>query len=351
MIERNPLTPPRGWITVRELLDAVPQIKKSNLGEWRTLGVFPFEPLHIHVAGKPGSESFYDPRAVPLLRRLDELRRASRDPNRWLWTLWLEGHPVDIKKWVLARLAELEGRMSSAKRAMEKRAAEGQDSLIAPATAIAGRVRNTESRGALTDWILRWGAGGERPKLAAAAPELIGEATFFDLFTTAAGLTAELPLKGPGGLDLTKFADLGLPFLVAQFQQIANSAESEAIEQARRDWRSIADIAEMAASVNWNAASPLPPIGAKALPPSWAARKAKSTRRRPPPDIIALFLPEGLDDLPRQQRAELRAFAFCGVILLREILSRLSADHMVDEFLGIVRQWIEAQPSGPEALQ
>jgi hypothetical protein len=97
---------PEDWIALPELLAVLPGTTASNLRDWRRLGVFPFEPLHLHPAGKIGSGSYYPSNAAALLRRLGQLRNECRDPNYWLWWLWLDpaNYPIDMRRWVLRYL-------------------------------------------------------------------------------------------------------------------------------------------------------------------------------------------------------------------------------------------------------
>ena len=40
-----------------------------------------------------------------MIRRLKELQRDTRDANKWVWQLWLEGFSADIHVWVKKRLS------------------------------------------------------------------------------------------------------------------------------------------------------------------------------------------------------------------------------------------------------
>jgi len=63
------------------------------------------KPINPRLGFAIGTASYYPPIAVPMIKRLDELRQKTRNPDEWLWRLWLEDFPADILLWTDERLA------------------------------------------------------------------------------------------------------------------------------------------------------------------------------------------------------------------------------------------------------
>jgi hypothetical protein len=140
----------------------------------------------------------------------------------------------------------------------------------------------------------------------------------------------------------------GFPYWRAHIERIVKLARERHIDEVRRDWRQIADIMRAAKGVDWNAARPLTDLEAKAEPPSWAERKARRTRPRPPPDILNSNLwwdrDAGQSRRWRDQRAIAVTISFGILLLARRLSARPSMSGFVDWGLATARQWIDGLP-------
>src|ERR1700682_4316644 len=103
-------TPPEGWISLQELC-ARTAVSKRQLSEWRRLGLGVPEPLQKSL-GRKGTASYYPEETVALIDRINELRQQTRDANKWLWQLWLEGFKVDIRSWVKKHIDGLQPKLN-----------------------------------------------------------------------------------------------------------------------------------------------------------------------------------------------------------------------------------------------
>ena len=108
---------PSNWISEAKLAAAIGIAQKDrskfhrNVLNWRHHGLLPehydglLVPQVRPLEPGPGNEAVYPPITIPIVCRIDELRRESpRDMDDWLWTLWLERYPIDIIKWCRQRL-------------------------------------------------------------------------------------------------------------------------------------------------------------------------------------------------------------------------------------------------------
>lgn len=340
----TPSTVPAGLIPLAALLAAAGTNERA-LKDWRRRGLFPFEPLRV-FGGVHGSASFYEPAALLFLRRLRELQRENRDPDRWLWELWLDpaDYPIDIGKWAANRLAEtaelIEAarRLDSAARAKGARMLYKRHGIKLPVAGMGDRVRNPESRQEAYEWILRHCLGEPRAEINQATPPDLAEPSFFDLLGKLIGLPADTPF-GDG-----KISKRGVPFWIALFRRVLRETSATELEQARRDWREIAGIMARLETVDWSAAPPLFPIGSSRKPPSHAARDAQRTRPLPPPGIVSLLL-----SLWRDYNG--RAAVLCALLLARRRFaahprpgSYMSGVGMVDQAIGMLGQWAATLP-------
>jgi len=208
----------------------------------------------------------------------------------------------------------------------------------APASAGASRVRNRKSRRAAVDWMAAWGLGNERPDLYSRAPAGLPETSSFDLLLKLAGPPFE-------GMQIPRFSgrrekasERGGPYWLARFRRIVTLAPDRDIEQARRDWRAIYHLINAVERVDWNKAPALDAFGAKPEPPSWAARKARRIRRKPPPDFIKEAVEAWRGDF------DYRALLFSILLIGRRLFSRWSMPQMPDFVLAIAKQWLDGLP-------
>ena len=93
---------PADWISEAELV-AVIDVSHRNLLNWRHHGLLP-TPMIRHLGVGVGNQAFYPPITIAMVRRINELRRQTRDIDEWRWRLWLDAYPIDIVKWCRQRL-------------------------------------------------------------------------------------------------------------------------------------------------------------------------------------------------------------------------------------------------------
>lgn len=115
---------PADWISETELAAATGAVDRKrfhrNLLNWRHRGLLP-ERYHgilvadaiRHLGFGVGNEACYPPVYLPIVRRINELRRQSKDMDEWRWQLWLDGYPVDIIGWCRGRLELLAGALAA----------------------------------------------------------------------------------------------------------------------------------------------------------------------------------------------------------------------------------------------
>ena len=329
-------------IALPELL-AVTGRRPEELWNLRARGLFPFAPDRDHAIGRRGSASYFPQEAVDYLRRLDEMGGQSgrvRDDER-LWLMWLDtaaaapGWPINMRAWVLTRLDRMIDATMRAKAAGATIKPGAERELLG---SLAGRVRNPRGRRAALDWLVAWALNFERPDLYSATPEGVAERSFFDLLLKLAGpLFENMSVPRVRGRR-ENLSARGGPYLLARFRRIVALAPERYIEQARHDWRAIVKLIGAAKRVDWNKAPALAPIGAKPEPPSWAARKARRTRRKPPPDFIRIVIEEWHRDL------ECRALLFSALLVARRLIALSSMSEVPDILLSIAQQWLEGLP-------
>jgi hypothetical protein len=93
---------PADWISEAELVEAV-DVSHRNLLNWRHHGLLP-TPMIRHLGVGVGNQAFYPPITIAMVRRINELRRQTRDIDEWRWQLWLDAYPIDIIKWCRHRI-------------------------------------------------------------------------------------------------------------------------------------------------------------------------------------------------------------------------------------------------------
>ena len=110
---------PDGWISESDLRAGIGVTDEDrdafhrNLVNWRYHWLLPqrcdgfpvpaIRPLGFAV----GNEAFYPAITVEMVRRINEQRQHSKNMEKWLWQLWLDGYPVDIIEWCRTRLSKI----------------------------------------------------------------------------------------------------------------------------------------------------------------------------------------------------------------------------------------------------
>lgn len=97
---------PADWVSEKDVRKAT-EVSHVQLLKWRRYGLLPTTPKIRRLGRGHGTETFHPPDIIPLVQRINELRKQSRSMEIWLWTLWLEGFRIDIAAWCKRRLGEI----------------------------------------------------------------------------------------------------------------------------------------------------------------------------------------------------------------------------------------------------
>jgi hypothetical protein len=241
-------------------------------------------PQPFTAATQRGTVAHYHPETGAIIRRIEELRRENHRGADLLWQLWCEGRPVDMKGWVAARLGKLMA-------VLNKAYPPSPDIIEAVASSLpqisGGRVRKAGPKDSQTAKAEKINDLADLLLSAAAGDADINHFTgkIFDVLRNIGGL----PLSSAFPLFEAELFDLMR--LDRQMAIIAEATDAE-MEQARRDWQTIACLVAAVKRVDWGmvlpsiAAAVARVTGAKPEPPSWRARKARRTRPLSPPGIV-----------------------------------------------------------------
>lgn len=309
------------WISLPDL-KAATGASDRNIAEWRRRGLLP--PCEWHAVPGRGSVSLFPPAAIPMTRRIMELGRESHDADKWRWSLWAEGFPIDVRDWLLGRIADLIADIEKFSAAQPTLAASPDDFLRRQG--VANRVRRPDRRREFADWLIAWGTG---------ASDHAAFAALFDTLGAAVGIDLR-GMKVPRG----KIVSEPPLYWLRRFERIIRLAGEKEFEQARRDWRALAILVEGARCVDWSMAPALPVPGAPPEPQSWAARKALRQRKKPPPGIVDI-------SLRTYETINFRPVLFAIGLIARRLFTRSPMPQMPDQVLAIAGQWLAMQPRLP----
>jgi hypothetical protein len=232
------------WISEQEIRDAT-GISRRNLVRWRRQGLLPL-PTRSFSGRGTGSTSVYPAITVPMVRRLEELRQQSpHNVDGWTWALWLDGFPIDIRKWCddhLARAGQEIARMGS----RDALQAAFDQLTAAPASRsevrrpLVSRLSSRQER-SLWSWTADVMSG------AASAKSLYDLASpAFDALKRAAGLVGVWSPPDPElHLENLSLTTLGT---------ILSEATSAEMETARQDCRELERLATATGAVDWRSA-------------------------------------------------------------------------------------------------
>jgi hypothetical protein len=229
---------PESWVTEQELISAT-GANRHTLIRWRQKGLIP-RPRRQFLGFGIGTVSEYPSVTIDMVRRLGELRHQSRDADDWLWQLWLDGFPIDLQRWLGAKLDALLkalaplGDLDAVEAAIPDLPDAGRDSAL---RLVHGRVRSKPNRNSLTTWAVSVGMG-VTPAIQLGDPDV----PLFDILRQAAGLSGLWPLPDPE-LNPEKLSLKALRTCIAE-------AEPAELDQARSDWKVISELVEMAESAN-----------------------------------------------------------------------------------------------------
>jgi hypothetical protein len=174
-----------------------------------------------------------------MIRRIQELQGDYKGVDRWRWTLWLEGFPVDIVPWHQDRLLQLKNRAEALKKGNIKtvivEAAGKGRHHGKPHLPIFNHVRQWKARQIVLEWSITIGVGTV-PPTSIYAPGSIAAKPFSKAFGAA-----ELP---DPSLEIEKMS-------IARLHKIVTKANAGSIELARRDCNRLAGLVAHAASLDW----------------------------------------------------------------------------------------------------
>ncbi len=152
-----------GWLTEEQII-AETGIGRFTLDRRRREGLVPWKRQFLDFG--VGTCTVYPPIAVPIIRRLLELRQQFKGVDRWRWALWLEGYPVDIINWH-DRLLRLKNQAEGLAKGKIKTVvvdAAGKRRLRGKShQPIFNRLRQWQARQAVLEWSFAVGVGAVAP--------------------------------------------------------------------------------------------------------------------------------------------------------------------------------------------
>jgi hypothetical protein len=227
---------------------AATQVNHWNLVRWRAKGLV-VKPDVPRLGFAVGTASYSPPVAVPMINRLNELRQQTRDPDEWLWRLWLEDFPADIRLWTDERLAaeqqklapiQTDSDLEAAIAAIPQPRRNDPHRLLYKPFARSTDPREKDNPKSLMFWAVAVAAGIDLPaSLYDPTPPL------FKILKKVGGLADDML---PPDDDLY-VEQMSLTFL----RKILASAKDDELERARADWKVISALAERAAVIDWSA--------------------------------------------------------------------------------------------------
>jgi len=271
-----PDTKPEGWLDEAELVAAT-GINHWNLVRWRGKGLV-VKPINPRLGFAVGTASYYPPIAVPMIKRLDELRQSTRNPDQWLWRLWFEDFPADIRLWTDDRLAAEQKNLAPIRNDRDLETiisaipAPGRKDphrlIYKPFNRTSDRHKGDHPK-SLMFWAAAVAAGIDLPaSLYDPMPPLL------KILKKAGGLPDDMP---PPDDDL-HVEQMSLAFLRKILASVKNEAE---LERARSDWKLISCLAERANVIDWEGLM-------RGLPRR--VRRSLTKRRLPPPPPAVDYL-------------------------------------------------------------
>jgi hypothetical protein len=223
------------WLTEEQLI-AETGIGRFTLDRRRREGLVPWDRRFLGFG--VGTRTVYPPIAVPMIRRLQELQQTFKGVDRWRWSLWLEGYPVDIIGWH-DRLLRLKNKAEALAKGKIKTIvvdAAGKGRLRGkPHQPIFDRVRQWQARQAVLEWSVAVGVGAVAPASVYTPGSPAAKA-----FGKATG-AAQPP---DPSLEIEKMS-------FERLHKIITGASLSDIETARLDCNRLAGLVALAASLDW----------------------------------------------------------------------------------------------------
>ncbi len=224
-----------GWLTEEQII-AETGIGRFTLDRRRREGLVPWKRQFLDFG--VGTCTVYPPIAVPIIRRLLELRQQFKGVDRWRWALWLEGYPVDIINWH-DRLLRLKNQAEGLAKGKIKTVvvdAAGKRRLRGKShQPIFNRLRQWQARQAVLEWSFAVGVGAVAPA-SIYTPESPAAKAF--------GKAASAAQPPDPSLEIEKMS-------FERLRKIIASASVSDIELARLDCNRLAGLVALAASLDW----------------------------------------------------------------------------------------------------
>jgi hypothetical protein len=226
-----------GWWTEERLISET-GIGAFTLDRWRREGLVPWKRQFLRFG--VGTLTVYPPIAVPMIRRIQELRREHAGYDQCRWVLWLEGFPIDLVLRLKKRLLQLENRAKElvkgdVKTVVAETAGKGR-LRGKPHQTIFNRVRQTQARQAILEWSVTIGVGALPPMSICTQGSRAAKA-----FSKLSG-AAQPP---DPSLEIEKMS-------FARLHEIVTCATASDIELARLDCNRLAGLVTLAASLDWH---------------------------------------------------------------------------------------------------
>jgi hypothetical protein len=303
-------------ITERELREAT-GIDHHTLR--RVRGWLFLDPVRKFPGRGTGSVTYYPATAVALIKRYLEMRKNTRNIDECIWRLWIEEFPIDIRQWAIPRLAAFETVIATAESDINTTHKDMQKFLASAPTRTEAR-RPIQSRigpnavNSLFLWATYVARGFAPPK------SLYDPASpAFDALKRAAGLIGNW--EPPDAELLVESLSVG------HLSEIVNDASQEELDQARRDWRLITELADEAEAIDW-----------LAIRRSLNVLRTSSAQPIAPIDLFVSFLRD----------FSARAVPFAGLIHIRRSPDH---SHRLSEILALAKWALTQFPRRPNAEQ
>jgi hypothetical protein len=234
-----PVRLPINWPSEPELVAAT-GASPRNLTQWRGRGIVTGKRRFLG-RGKGTTPCYYPPDTVRLIRRLYELQREIRDADKRVWELWVESFSADVRKWAMKRLeCELKLVQGGEPERIAKAVTKAAKAKPRPADpGVFDRVRKPADRKATLAYVVAAFAGVEQQ-----AGIYNAEPPIFEIVLKAIGIPRSM--LAPTKLNLDQVS-------VPGFLGILATANDDELEQARRDWRTVARLVGYLGNAYWNA--------------------------------------------------------------------------------------------------
>lgn len=248
-------------VTTADLIrQAGATITRYQLERWLKAGLLP-APHRRGLGRGKGTVSEYPAIAVPMVKRLVELSKQTRDIHAWRWQLWLDGYPIDQERLQLDLVRHLEAMQAE----IDKRAPQpNSDELTVIETLfdemmrsrpnpmlrhVRSRVESADYLQSLFVWAMSLAFGFKTP-VGWSEPLDDNGPTIEELVSQIVGLPVQD--DATPSVDPTKW--LSLPVM----RDALSTASEREWRTVRRDWQAISGAIETLRAVDRVQPLPLP---------------------------------------------------------------------------------------------